>query len=163
MRDFELTLEFKLVGGNSGVQFRSRAAADWQVAGPQADIEDGPNWTGCFYDQDGLGVVARRGQLVVLADGAPAQTIDIDDGAALLAKVHTHDWNDYTIRCEGKRIQLWINGNQTVDYTEPDAKIEQTGLLHVLDPHISIPRFARSSAVNLQTNELASRANWRLC
>ncbi|MFO0866510.1 MAG: family 16 glycoside hydrolase [Gemmataceae bacterium] len=33
------------------------------------------------------------------------------------------------IRCEGKRIQLRINGMQTVDYTELDAKIEQTGLI----------------------------------
>ena len=35
------------------------------------------------------------------------------------------DWNEYRIRCEGRRIQLWINGQQTVDYTEPDEKIQQ--------------------------------------
>ena len=39
------------------------------------------------------------------------------------------DWNDYVIRCEGRRIQLWVNGYQTVDYTEPDESLEQKGLI----------------------------------
>lgn len=38
-------------------------------------------------------------------------------------------WNDYIIRCEGRRIRLWINDCQTVDYTEPEDGIEQTGLI----------------------------------
>jgi hypothetical protein len=47
-----------------------------------------------------------------------------------LAKVlRLGDWNDYVIRCQGKRIQLWINGFQTVDYVEADETIEQTGLI----------------------------------
>jgi hypothetical protein len=28
------------------------------------------------------------------------------------------EWFDYRIRVEGKRIQIWINGKQTVDFTE---------------------------------------------
>jgi len=28
------------------------------------------------------------------------------------------EWNDYRIRAEGNRIQIWLNGVQTVDYTE---------------------------------------------
>jgi hypothetical protein len=39
------------------------------------------------------------------------------------------DWNDYRILSQGKRIQLWINGHQTVDYTEPDDAIPQTGVI----------------------------------
>ena len=59
--DFELVTQVKLVGGNSGVQFRSEAKGEYQVHGYQADLEDGPNWTGCLYEQNGRGVVARRG------------------------------------------------------------------------------------------------------
>jgi hypothetical protein len=33
------------------------------------------------------------------------------------------------IRAEGRRIQLWINGVQTVDYTEEDPTIETTGVI----------------------------------
>jgi hypothetical protein len=41
----------------------------------------------------------------------------------------TDGWNDYQIRCEGKRIRLSINGKQTVDYTEADSSIPQSGLI----------------------------------
>ena len=40
-----------------------------------------------------------------------------------------NDWNDYKIRCEGKHIQLWINGVKTVDYTETDPKIPDYGII----------------------------------
>jgi hypothetical protein len=39
------------------------------------------------------------------------------------------DWNQYVIRCEGKRIRLSVNGLQTVDYTEPDETIPQHGII----------------------------------
>ncbi len=38
------------------------------------------------------------------------------------------DWNDYTIRCEGPRVRLWLNGTLTVDYTEKDD-IDRTGII----------------------------------
>jgi len=40
-----------------------------------------------------------------------------------------NDWNEYVIRCEGPRIQIWLNGLKTVDYTEPDEGIERTGVI----------------------------------
>ena len=43
--------------------------------------------------------------------------------------VHDEDWNDYVIRCQGRRIQLWLNGHQTVDYTEPDESLPQPGII----------------------------------
>jgi hypothetical protein len=39
------------------------------------------------------------------------------------------EWNDYEIRCEGNRIRLAINGVETVDYTETDETIPQSGLI----------------------------------
>ena len=43
--------------------------------------------------------------------------------------VKLDDWNDYRIRCVGSRIQLWINGYQTIDYTEPDDSIDRDGII----------------------------------
>ncbi|MBT3596240.1 MAG: DUF1080 domain-containing protein, partial [Verrucomicrobia bacterium] len=51
------------------------------------------------------------------------------DREALAKVLKPGEWNDYVIRCEGKRIQLWINGYQTVDYTETDRSIEQDGII----------------------------------
>jgi hypothetical protein len=39
------------------------------------------------------------------------------------------EWNDYRIRAEGPRIRLWVNGVETVDWTETDAAIPATGLI----------------------------------
>ncbi len=111
--DFELRVKFKVVGklANAGVQFRSRRIPNHhEVRGYQADLGDG--WWGSLYDE------SRRNRILVAAD------------KSLIAETLDHDgWNDYTIRCEGPRIQLWINGRQTVDYTEPDEAIERTGLI----------------------------------
>ncbi len=40
-------------------------------------------------------------------------------------------WNDFRIRCQGKRIQIWLNGTQTVDYTEKDDGIADSGVIAV--------------------------------
>ncbi len=111
--DFELRLKFKLVGKgvNGGVQIRSQRVPDSsEVSGYQADMADG--YWGCIYDE------SRRNRILA---GPPA--------ADRAKPVRPNDWNDYTIRCQGRRIRLWINGQPTVDYTEPDEKIPQKGLI----------------------------------
>ncbi len=111
--DFELRLQFKLIGqgANAGVQLRSRRIPNHhEMRGYQADLGDG--WWGSLYDE------SRRNKVLLAAD------------PNLIKRILKHDdWNDYTIRCQGPRIQLWINGDQTADYTEPDAAIEQQGLI----------------------------------
>ncbi len=110
--DFELRLKFKLLGGdkaNAGIQVRSRRIPNHhEMIGYQADL--GQNYWGALYDE------SRRKKVLA----GPK----IEDVLKVLKK---DEWNDYVIRCEGKRIQLWINGLQTVDYTEPDAAIELKG------------------------------------
>jgi hypothetical protein len=111
--DFELRLKFKVLGkgANAGVQIRSRRIPNhYEMIGYQADLGEG--WYGSLYDE------SRRRRMRAEADPkVVAEALNADD------------WNDYTIRCKGKRIQLWINGHQTVDYTEPDDAIEQRGLI----------------------------------
>jgi hypothetical protein len=111
--DFELRLKFKLLGqgANAGVQIRSRRVPNHhEMIGYQADMGDG--WWGCLYDE------SRRRKVLA---GPPKENRN--------KIIHRDDWNDYRILCQGRRIQLWINGHQTVDYTEPDESIEQTGVI----------------------------------
>lgn len=113
--DFELIVKFKLVGdkdkANAGIQFRTkRIPNNHEVSGYQADV--GQQHWGALYDE------SRRNKTLVLPD------------PKLIEKLVKHDeWNDYTIRCEGPRIRLWLNGTLTVDYTEADDKIERTGII----------------------------------
>jgi len=112
--DFELRLKFKLLGGekaNAGIQIRSRRIPNhFEMIGYQADL--GQNYYGALYDE------SRRNKILA----APK--------AEELAKhLKIGEWNEYVIRCEGRRIRLSINGFQTVDYTEEDEKIEQKGFI----------------------------------
>jgi len=38
-----------------------------------------------------------------------------------------NEWNEYRILRAGRRIQLWLNGERTVDYTEPRPKALRAG------------------------------------
>ena len=53
VKDFELHVWFKIDGGNSGVQYRSKELPDHVVAGYQADIVDEGPYTGILYEEKG--------------------------------------------------------------------------------------------------------------
>lgn len=114
--NFVLRLRFKLEGSdgfiNSGVQFRSQRAKEpaHEMIGYQADI--GAKYWGALYDE------TRRNR--ILAEPDPAVVAGL---------VRLDDWNDYEIRAEGRRIRLRLNGRETVDYTEPDPDIPQSGII----------------------------------
>ena len=111
--DFDLKLKFKILGEkvNAGVQFRSRRIPNhFEVIGYQADL--GQQYWGCLYDE------SRRKKILAEPNRAELEKV-----------LKRDDWNEYRIRAQGSRIQLWINGCQTVDYTEPDDKIERRGII----------------------------------
>ncbi len=116
--NFELRLKWKLEGTegfvNGGVQFRSkRIPNDYEVIGYQADL--GAGFDGALYDESRRKKVLMKPTAEVLSKAAKP----------------LGQWNDYRIRVEGKHIQLWLNGVQTVDFTEADAGIEETGIIAV--------------------------------
>jgi hypothetical protein len=115
--NFVLRLKFKLTGTsgfiNGGVQVRSKHVKNppYELSGYQADMGD-PEWWGCLYDE------SRRDKVLVKSNIAEVNKV-----------LKRNEWNDYEIRCEGKRIRITLNGYQTVDYTEPEDKIEQFGII----------------------------------
>ena len=68
--NFEFKGEFRLIGdNNSGVQYRSQViegSGDFRIKGYQADIHAKAAYTGMLYDEGGRGIVAQRGQRVVV-------------------------------------------------------------------------------------------------
>jgi hypothetical protein len=115
--NFELKLEVRLKGqgDNAGVQFRSVRIPDkTEVSGFQCDVGNAfgrPVW-GALYDE------SRRNKM--LAEG------EKDKVPQWLRK---DTWNELSVRADGDRIQIWLNGNLTVDYQEQDEKIVKTGLI----------------------------------
>ena len=115
--DFELRLKFRIVGGNSGIQFRSQQIPDWDTRGYQADIDAAGQWAGALF-QHARGGVAMRGQKVAIAEDGQKQITSIGDPADLLKHIKKDDWNDYCIVARGNEITLKINGvmmSQAID------------------------------------------------
>ena len=115
--DFVLRAKFKLLGdptkANAGIQFRSqRIPNDHEVIGYQADM--GQNYWGALYDE------SRRKKVLAQPNLNELKKV-----------LKLNDWNEYEIRAEGNRIRLSINSFQTVDYTEADDNIAQTGCICV--------------------------------
>jgi len=111
--DFELMLEFKITGTgfvNAGVQFHSERSKNpaYEMIGYQADLGEG--YWASLYDE------SRRDLTIVQPDSALIQKI-----------LKPATWNRFKIKSVGRRIRIWLNDVQTVDYSEPDEKIIHTG------------------------------------
>lgn len=129
--DFELKLKFKIVGGNSGIQYRSEERDDFVVAGYQADIEDGTKHIGILYEERGRGILAQRGQKVVIAaDGTKEVVGKTASDDEILGSIKEHDWNDYSVTVKGNHLVQKINGHVTVDVTDNQSdKAAKEGIL----------------------------------
>ncbi|HAA67541.1 MAG TPA: DUF1080 domain-containing protein [Planctomycetaceae bacterium] len=116
--NFELRLQARLrgKGNNAGIQFRSRRIPNnHEVIGYQCDMgstSEFKNIWGWLYDE------SRRRTFLARPAG---------NKAAHLFK--PNDWNELRIRCQGQRIQIWLNGVQTIDYSEPDKRINRRGVI----------------------------------
>ncbi|MCH2106503.1 MAG: DUF1080 domain-containing protein [Planctomycetes bacterium] len=130
--DFEFECSFRIRGGNSGVQFRTERNGERSVRGYQADLEDGPNWTGCLYEQDGRGVMVRRGERATFAAGKKKEvTGSTGDSKELLAKAPAGEWNRYQIRAVGNVVELSINDTLMCTLEDNDPARTPAGLFCV--------------------------------
>jgi len=110
--DFELTLEYRIQGGNSGIQYRSKLmdAEKFIVGGYQADIDSTMRYTGINYEEKGRGIMAERGQVIQVTSSGEKKVVGTcGDPAALASKVSKDGWNRYKIIAKGNKLQHYIN------------------------------------------------------
>ncbi len=145
--DFELHFKYKILdangkaegGGNSGVQYRSKIVKPEYsvVSGYQADFEIGKTYSGILYEEKGRGILAKRGQKVVMTDGADPKkpkievTGEVGKSDEIQAGIKPGEWNDFVIIAKGGHLQHFINGKQTVDVTDNTAVGAKTGLIAI--------------------------------
>jgi formylglycine-generating enzyme required for sulfatase activity len=111
-RDFILKAKFKLESGNSGIQVRSRQLAEYKMSGPQVDILTNTEFLGlCYLEGD-------KGTFVAKPDPQQAARAYRPD-----------DWNEYVITCQGSRITVELNGQQTLDFVDRNGQIARTGMI----------------------------------
>ena len=137
--DFELRLRYRIVAGNSGIQYRSKVLKQGPqgpiVGGYQADFEAGKTYSGILYEEQGRGILAQRGQktrIVAGADGKAKVEVagSVGKSEEIQAKIKHEDWNDYVIIAKGNHLQHFINGVATIDVVDEDAaRAAKTGVL----------------------------------
>ena len=130
--DFELTAQFKIQGGNSGIQYRSRVVDpdEYVVAGYQADIDSTNKFSGILYEEKARGILALRGQKVTMgADGE--KTIEqFGDSEKIAAGIHPGKWNEYRIVADGNHLQHYINGVLTAEVIDNQSeKAAESGII----------------------------------
>jgi hypothetical protein len=133
-KDFELKLEFKMTGGNSGVQYRSVPLPDvgkWVLKGYQADMDAQMQYTGMLYEERGRGFMAERGRFTRIAPGGERKLIGTPgENEALKANIKAGDWNQLHIIARGNTIIHVINGHiMSVCLDEDDKTRSPEGLL----------------------------------
>lgn len=129
--DFELHLKYKIVGGNSGIQYRSADKGNNVVHGYQADFEAGDTYSGILYEEGGRGILCKRGQKVEIAeDGRKTETSGPATDEEIKKSIKKEDWNDYVVIAKGNHLIHKINGLQTAEIIDNQtAKAKEKGIL----------------------------------
>ena len=164
--DFDLTFKYKITDkegkgegfGNSGVQYRSKVInpEGFVVAGYQADFEIGKVHSGILYEEKGRGVLAKRGQKVVIKQGDDAKkpkievTGEVGNSDEIQAAIQQGEWNEYRVVAKGNHLQHFINGKQTVDVTDETAEGAKKGVL-ALQIHQGAPFTVQFKDIVLKT------------
>lgn len=116
--DFELEYKARVVGNNSGVQYRSKVhdTATWSVGGYQMDLHPKAEYLGMLYEEKGRGIACERGQKVTL-DAKPQVTEKIEIPAVDLAQ-----WNTFRIVAKGNVLQHFVNDKLAAEITDVNAE-----------------------------------------
>lgn len=133
--DFELTFQYRIVAGNSGMQYRSKVVSQNEETGPivggyQADFEAGMTYSGINYEERGRGILAERGQRTKLTVDPADKTKMVKTVVGptekttveLQAAIKNEDWNTYRIVAKGNKLQHFINGHMTCEVVDEHAE-----------------------------------------
>jgi hypothetical protein len=136
LKDFELLISFRIGGGNSGIQYRSLDLGNWVVSGYQAEVCNQKGKVGFLYHEKGRGYLCNVGEKVVLEAPDPAAKPvkgkrgrtpanrkvvgKLGDKMELTKDYKPQGWNHYRIVARGNHLVHYLNGVQTIDFTDND-------------------------------------------
>ncbi len=133
VKDFELKVEFRMNGTNSGIQYRSTELPDvgkWVLKGYQADIDFTQGYVGNVHDERGRAptgqghvVLSRRGEVTRVVEGPKYKVVGtIGDSTLLRGVMNVNGWNQYHIIARGPVLMQLINGQLMAVALDEDAK-----------------------------------------
>lgn len=147
--DFILHLKYRMQGGNSGIQYRSKVVEQGAqgpiVAGYQADMEAGKTYSGILYEERGRGILANRGQKTVIRSNEGGKfkvevAGSVGNSDEIQASIKNNgEWNDYVVVAKGNHLVHTINGHTTIDVTDEDAAHAAKSGVLALQVHVGPP------------------------
>lgn len=153
LKNFVLKLQFRIRNGNSGVQYRSKEMGTWRVSGYQAEVENAPGKVGFLYDEAARGWLVNVGDRMVIAEDGTKQVVgQVADKEALIAAGYYRDkdWNQYTIIARGRHIIHQLNGFQTMELIDNDAKAAALEGILALQIHAGPPMVVEFKELQLK-------------
>lgn len=161
--DFDLRLDYKIIGGNSGIQYRSFKADgpdEWRIGGYQADFEAGDTFSGICYGERFRGILSLRGKKTTLTvgdDGKLKKEVEEFSKDADIAKaIKKEDWNSYRIVARNFNLTHYINDVKTTQVVDHDKKTRRADGLLALQLHAGPPMTVQFK--NIRIKELPKRA-----
>lgn len=140
--NFELKMQYRLTGNNSGIQYRSVELPDIKFAmkGYQADIDGAQRYTGQIYEERGRGFLALRGQSTYIgAGGKPGMIGTLGDDAELKGLIKDADWNELHIVARDNIIIQLLNGRVMSTIIDDDTANRKMDGLIGIQAHIGPP------------------------
>ena len=147
LKDFDLTLDYKIDGGNSGIQYRSFVKSGdhdgWRIGGYQADLEAGDKYSGICYGEAFRGILSMRGEKTTLTlndKGKLQKKIEkFGDTNEIGKSVKKGEWNKYRIVAKGFHFTQYINGVKTTELIDNDEKTRRADGLLAFQVHQGPP------------------------
>ncbi len=152
--NFELSAQFLIEGGNSGIQYRSKVMdeKEFVVGGYQADIDSALQFAGINYEERGRGILALRGEKVEIAANGEKSKETFGDAAEIGKVIKAKQWNDYRVVANGIHLQHYINDTLTSEVIDHQSdKAAKDGVI-ALQLHAGPPMVVRFK--NIQIREL---------
>ena len=154
--DFELKLEYKIINGNSGIQYRSFEVPNekWVIGGYQADFEAGETYSGINYGERFRGILAQRGQKTVIGDDHKPKVVEqFGDTKEIQSKIKKEDWNEYLITAKGFTFEHRINGVLTSVVTDEDKEMRKANGVLALQLHAGPPMKVQFRNIKLKQSK----------
>lgn len=140
--DFEVQFRYRFVivsdqeYGNSGMQFRSERfvnddfpESEYAVRGYQADMAISDWIPGIHYEEGGRGILARRGQKVLIDSDGEMHTERFAEEDALGEYITHTEWNDYHVYANGDTLRVTINGQLMHEIIDQSPEAKDQGII----------------------------------
>ena len=150
VKNFELKVQAKVTGNNSGIQYRSKEMPDigkWSIGGYQCDMHPNPPYNSMIYHERGRGILVKNGQSIVTDPKGGQWLVAERDPVA----VDPAEWHEYTIIAKGNHITHKIDGKTTIELIDHDLENRSLSGLLAIQVHRGPAMEVQIKSVQLKT------------